>query len=89
MAWKSAGDRCRNISSWSVTSRIPNVARVSSDSVTASSPTRSRVTASANSAAMSFSHNSVDWCTTWKSNSSRCIISSGRRCRASSVFSRM
>lgn len=89
IAWKAAGGKCRNISSWSVTSRTPSVALASSGSAAAGSSAATRAPASASSAPASFSHSSVDWCTTWKSSSSRWIICSGGRWSSSSASVRM
>ncbi|OLE20081.1 MAG: hypothetical protein AUG49_26205 [Catenulispora sp. 13_1_20CM_3_70_7] len=89
ISWKSHGDRCRSIRSWSVISSTASAARASSSTAGSSSSARIRASASASSAPASFSHSSVDWCTTWNSSSSRCTRSSGPRCSDNNAPVRM
>ncbi len=89
MVWKSQGDRCRIISSWSVTSTTPSEARPSRRMAVSRLSTPTQWAASATSEQASFNHSSVDWCTTWNSSSSRCTTSSALRCKDSKASVRM
>lgn len=89
MVWKSQGESRRIISSWSVASRTPSRARSSSRTAVSKEPSPISRVLSVSSWQASLSHSSVDWCTTWKSSSSRWMTSSGRRWRDSRVSVRM
>ena len=72
------------MSSASVTNRMQVLTRRSILAASSKSSESISSVAARNSATASFSHNSLDWCTTVNSSSSRCARCSGGFCNASS-----
>ena len=83
-SWYSQGESRSSTCSASVTRITQWFARPSRRTASTRSSAAMRAIASSVSNTASLSQSSDDWCTVWKSASSRCIISSGVFCSASS-----